>query len=475
MDIKSIIDKLLPILPIASIVAVVIIGITYLSYTLYRKRGGRKKASFSQFSALFLLFGWFAVVLVLTTFSRGANFEGWVNFRLFSDYINAWNQWSLSELQLIVFNMLMFAPLGFLLPLLGKKTRRIVPILLISLTVTLSIEFFQMFSRRGIFELNDILHNTLGSVAGYFLMSAIQDVLVLRKIKVQSLFKAFCIPLVFTLLFTGALIVYSAKELGNLSIRPVFSQDMNQVEVVLNTELKTDDDTVSLYYSDQIHNIKYGNDHAALLQSSFNLSQKGSIRKDGYNRIWYLLDDSGNELIYNYNLKDGTWGMYPESYETVSMAQEELNSLREFYEKWLLSNWLLPKEAIFSTQDNNTLRWDMKQSIKKIAFEDKDFFEGFIMLIPSENNHRPMDVFYDMKENIFVREVNIISPSQAYEEILNGNFYMYNNLNDGDKLIINDYELDYTFDSKGYYQPVYKFIGLLNDQDWEALIPAVID
>lgn len=475
MDIKSIFDKLLPILPIALIVAVVIIGITYLSYTLYRKRGGSKKATLSQFSALFLLFGWFVVVIVLTTFSRGANFDGWVNFRLFSDYINAWNQWSLSELQLIIFNMLMFAPLGFLLPLLGKRTHRIVPILLISLTVTLSIEFFQMFTRRGIFELNDILHNAIGSIAGYLLMSAIQDVVVHPKVKAQSLSKAFCIPLVFTLLFTGAMVVYHSKELGNLSIRPVYSQNMNQVEVVLNTELETDGDTVSLYYNDQIHNIEYANNIADLLQSSFNLSQKGSTRIDGYNRIWSLLDNSGNELIFNYNSKDGTWGFYTESNETVYMAQEDLNSYRKFYEKWLLSNELLPKEAIFSTQDDNTLRWDMKQSIKKIAFEDKDFFEGLIMLIPSQNNHMPIDVFYDMKENEFVKDVNIISPSKAYEEILKGKFYIYNNLNDGDKLIINDYELDYTYDSKGYYQPVYRFTGLVNDQHWEALIPAVIN
>ena len=448
---------------------------TYFIYTLYRKRGGSIKVSFSQFSALFLLFGWIVVVMVLTTFSRGANFEGWVNFRLFSDYINAWHQWSLSEMQLIIFNMLMFAPLGFLLPLLGKRTRRFVPVFLISLTVTLGIEFIQMFTRRGIFELNDLLHNTIGSVAGYLLMRAIQDVLELRKIKLQSFWKALCIPVIFTVLFTGAMIIYNLKELGNLSIRPVHLQNMNQVEIELNTELKKDEDTVSLYYSEQIHNLDYGKDVAAVLQSSFNLSQKGSIRKDGYNRIWYLSDNSGNELIFNYNLKSGVWGMYPENYETISMTEEELNSYREYYEDWLLSSGLLAKKANFSTQDNNTLRWDMKQSVNNIAFEDKDFFEGFIMLIPSQMNQLPIDVFYDMKENVFVREVQIISPSQAYEEILNGNFYMYNNLNEGDKLIVNDYELDYIYDSKGYYQPVYKFTGLVNDQHWEALIPAVID
>ncbi|KGR75148.1 VanZ family protein [Ureibacillus sinduriensis] len=475
MDIKSIIGKLLPILPIASIAAVVIIGIMYLSYKLYRKRGGSKKASLSQFSALFLLLGWFVVVMVLTTFSRGAHFEGWVNLRLFSDYMNAWNQWSLSELQLIIFNMLMFAPLGFLLPLLGSRTRRIVPIILVSLTVTLGIELFQLFTKRGIFELNDILHNTIGSIAGYLLMRAILDAVAHRKLKLQPLFKALCLPLVFTLLFTGAMIVYHSKELGNLSIRPASAQNMNHVEVTLKTKLEKEGDTVSLYYSDQIHNLEYGNDMADLLQSSFNLSQKGGMRKDGFNRIWTLLDNSGKEIFLNYSLKDGTWNLYTENYETVSMAQEELNSYRDFYEKWLLSNGLLSEEATFSTQDENTLRWDMKRSIKNIAYEEKDFFKGFIMLIPSQNNDLPIDVFYDMKEMEYVRDIKISSPSQAYKEILNGNFTIYNDLKDGDKLFVNGYELDYTFDSKGYYQPVYKFTGLVNGQHWEALIPAAID
>lgn len=64
------------------------------------------------------------------------------------------------------------------------------------------------------------------------------------------------------------MIVYHSKELGNLSIRPVYSQNMNQVEVVLNTELEKENDTVTLYFSDQIHNVEYGNDIADLLQSS---------------------------------------------------------------------------------------------------------------------------------------------------------------------------------------------------------------
>lgn len=201
MDLQGIIDRLLPILPTALIIALVFIGGSYLSYALYRKRGGRRNVTARQVIATFLILAWFVVVMVLTTFSRGANYEGWVNFRIFSGYVNAWNQWSLQEWQLIIFNMLMFAPLGFLLPLLGKTTRRFGPVLLLSLLITLGIECIQMLSRRGIFELDDILHNTLGSMAGYFVMSAILNTAERRKLAVRSVWKALSIPLFFALLF----------------------------------------------------------------------------------------------------------------------------------------------------------------------------------------------------------------------------------------------------------------------------------
>lgn len=473
MDIQSIIEKLLPIMPIAFIVAACIVGLSYVTYTLYRKRDGSKKASALQFSALFLLLSWFTIVMILTTFSRGAHFEGWINFQLFSDYMNAWHQWSLSELQLIIFNMLMFLPLGFLLPLLGTKYRRFMPVLLISLVVTMSVELIQMFTRRGIFELNDILHNTIGSIAGYFVIRAIQEQLEHRKLKVQSLLKAFGIPLFFTVFFFVAIIVYDTKELGNLSIRPVTTQNMEQVDIVLNTKLNKESSVVSLYYSEQLHNKDYGESQVELLKSTFQYSQKGGVRTEGYNRMWFLLDESNNEFMFNYNLKDGTWSVDPLNYDLVPTVVENLNKYRAFYENWLITNRLMPEEAIYSTQDSNTIRWERQQSVQQIAFEENDFFEGFIMLIPSHNINEPINIFYTMKENVFVRKVNIISPAKAYEEVLDGNFYMYNDLTEGDKLIVDGYELDYIYDSKGYYQPVYIFSGKVNDDYWEAAIPAI--
>lgn len=99
MDLIQIIGRILPILAIALAAGVVVIGITYSVYIAYKKRGGKRSITRRQFIASFLLLGWFVIVMTLTTFSRGANYEGWINLELFSGYINAWNQWSLSEFQ----------------------------------------------------------------------------------------------------------------------------------------------------------------------------------------------------------------------------------------------------------------------------------------------------------------------------------------------------------------------------------------
>ncbi|RIJ66204.1 VanZ family protein [Rummeliibacillus sp. POC4] len=473
MDIISIINKLLPILPVALITAFFIIGISFVSYVFYKKRGGKLKVTITQFVSIFLLLGWFVVVMVLTTFSRGEMFEGLVNFRLFSDYVNTWHQWSLSELQLIIFNMLMFAPLGFLLPLLSKKLRHFGIVLGVSFFVTLGIEFIQMVTHRGIFELNDILHNVLGSVAGYLLMSAILDCVTRRKIIVKSVLKALYIPMFFVLLFSCALIVYHTKELGNLSIRPAVPQNMKQVDVKLKIDLPTDTESVSLYRNKQIHNLKYGKEIAARMEKSFNLQQKGRMRIEGFNRIWTYIDKDGKEFTFTYSLQRGGWGLYHEGDNNDPMKPDRLEKYGQYYGKKLVSTDVLPPDAVFSTQDENTLRWDIEQNMTDIIHGDSDFTEGFIMLIPSQKHQIPLDLDYDMNENKYVRKVDIISPAQAYKDILKGNFAIYNDLVDGDQLDINEYELDYIYDSKGYYQPVYRFKGLLNGEAWEVLIPAI--
>ncbi|WP_405113240.1 VanZ family protein [Paenibacillus sp. FSL K6-1217] len=474
MDFQGIISTLLPILSKVLIIGLAGLGALALSYALYRKKGGKRKLPLKKSITVLLLIMWFGIVMVLTTFSRGQNFEGWVNLRLFSGYLSAWHQWSLSEFQLIIFNMLMFMPLGFLIPLLGMRTRRFMPVLLTSLAVTTGIELIQMFSRRGIFELDDILHNTIGSIAGYLIMNAILDSVKQRKLAFRSAGLALCIPLAFVLLFTGALAVYQTKELGNLSIRPAIMQDMRGVEVELMAGLPEEAEPASLYVSDRLYNLGYGQEMAALVERSFDLQRKGGKRIDGMNRVWSFADPDGNPYTFNYNLGDGGWQLYIQGERNSAMSEEETAKHKEFYESWMRSNHILPADAIFSIQNGDTLRWDISHSKAAIAENEKDFAQGMIMLIPSSAGQKaPLDLFYAMNENKYVRKVEIISPAQAYEEVLQGNFNMYNDLKKGDLLRIEQVELVYTYDSKGYYQPVYNFIGTVNGEDWETQIPAI--
>lgn len=189
MDLISIVSRVAPYASLAIIATAIFISGALVGYHFYKKRGGKYTVTKMQFIVLFLLIAWLIVVIGLTMLDRGVNYEGWINLKLFSGYINAWNNWSLSELQLIIFNILMFMPLGLFLPLLGKPLRHFSPVLLISLMVTICLEIIQLLTGMGIFELNDVLHNTIGSIIGYFLVAAILSCIERKKIAVKPLLR----------------------------------------------------------------------------------------------------------------------------------------------------------------------------------------------------------------------------------------------------------------------------------------------
>lgn len=73
----------------------------------------------------------------------------------------------------IIGNVLAFAPLGFLLPMLNKKYRKFIIMLLISCLFSLSIELIQLSFKVGSFDVDDIFLNTIGGVIGYLAFSLI--------------------------------------------------------------------------------------------------------------------------------------------------------------------------------------------------------------------------------------------------------------------------------------------------------------
>ncbi|MGN1089770.1 MAG: VanZ family protein, partial [Huintestinicola sp.] len=65
----------------------------------------------------------------------------------------------------IILNCLMLLPVGFLFPTAVKKDMKLV--LLTVFAVSVSIELSQLVLKRGLFEFDDIIHNTISGALGY--------------------------------------------------------------------------------------------------------------------------------------------------------------------------------------------------------------------------------------------------------------------------------------------------------------------
>jgi len=85
---------------------------------------------------------------------------------------NAARHLAIIEVRNLVLNTAMFMPLGIFLPLLSTRLRQFRIVLPIALLASLAIETTQLATRRGVFSIEDILHNTLGAALGLTLYLA---------------------------------------------------------------------------------------------------------------------------------------------------------------------------------------------------------------------------------------------------------------------------------------------------------------
>ncbi len=65
-----------------------------------------------------------------------------------------------------ILNVLMFIPIGFLISC-GIRKKNILKIIGIGFILSLAIEIMQLATKRGVFNIDDIIHNTLGCIIGY--------------------------------------------------------------------------------------------------------------------------------------------------------------------------------------------------------------------------------------------------------------------------------------------------------------------
>ena len=125
----------------------------------------RMKTSYSVFvrqSSFWLLLGYVFLVFCTTIFFREDTYEKRYMLRPLWSYTVLYNR----LLAQIIMNILLFIPVGFFAGGTLKK-KYILHAIGIGFVLSFFIELTQLITTRGVFSVDDIIHNTIGCVIGY--------------------------------------------------------------------------------------------------------------------------------------------------------------------------------------------------------------------------------------------------------------------------------------------------------------------
>lgn len=402
-----------------------------------------------------------------------------MNLNLFSSYFEAYHDIGVVLLNNVllrnlVLNIMLFIPLGFLLPMCSDKLKKIYIVVLIGFFTTLVIEFTQHFQGYGVFEIDDVLNNTIGTLLGYCVF------MFFYKLKSKENLKKIIVYIlpVFTIIgvFAGMLIGYKKQEFGNFDFENNYTIDMNNVNVQSEIEFSNDRSRMQVYKTEIITRDKARD----IAMNVFN--KKGKLIDDNVNRESENLvvfkplrkdmsDEDASVVVYyiggKYSYSDSSYITIEKDGSVESISKMDDASEEEVRLALLNLGINVPENAEFvrdKRRDQYLFSMNMdKQGNKLINGEIRCNYYSDSSIKYFENNI----VTYYM-----VAEKEIISQQEAFQKILRGKFKAFT-IEEIKSILIKDITLEYKTDSKGYYVPVYKFDILLNGKKNNIYIKAI--
>ena len=117
---------------------------------------------FVRQASFFLFMGYLFLVLCTTLFYREETYEKRYMFQPLWSYINLYNKRAVE----IIMNIVMFIPIGFFAGGALKK-KHVSKAIEIGIVLSIFIEITQLITTRGVCNIDDVIHNTLGCVIGF--------------------------------------------------------------------------------------------------------------------------------------------------------------------------------------------------------------------------------------------------------------------------------------------------------------------
>ena len=448
---------------VLGLMAIVLCGVLFfVGYkVVYQKMMKGTKTISKRKMVLYGITVLYVVVVLGAVFLNRGNIYGNANFDLFSSYKEAYHKMEISLFRNIVLNMLLFVPFGFLLPFYSQKFQKVYRVVLIGLLSSVLIETLQYVTKTGIFEIDDILNNTMGMLIGCCFWKI--GYCVYKKEKYQFIL-GYILPMVVVILgFFGMYIVYQNQELGNLPFEYNAKVNMKSVQLENKGKLSKTRQLKDIYYITSLTE-EQTRKKADMLFSKLGTKTE---EKDIYENtaIYYSQDRKYSIWI---EFQDGSYSYTDYSHFGKENLKKKSKASKEEVQQALEKlGVVIPNDAIFKEEENG-YRFLVPMQIQENTIQNGDITCSYCEdgSIQKMNNNC---ITYDK-----VKEKQIISEQEAYEEIVKGRFqYDEHFMGKLETMVVEDVKLSYELDTKGYYVPIYVFQVNINGQPQNIEIKAV--
>ncbi len=434
---------------IAFVAAVAVLAIGYGIFKA--KHQGKKKYPWGK-AVLCILFAGYLGVLLYATVLRGyASYQGDKNLHLFRAWREAWNQFTVKTWGNLLLNIALFVPLGAFLPLIWKTMRKWYVAVSIGVAASLALESIQLFTGKGLFDVDDLLANSLGAAIGFCVAATILALFREKGKRLKPALGYGICGFVLLLLVAGPFPVYALQEYGNLQSAPAFTNRTDRVNWVLDCQLPQTPEQAATYQS-QKRTVKdcdrFAESYAEMVGADFDdifyYEEAAYYFDHGGDKKHHWLDVEYKGSGYHYS-----WGYTDRQTEPptwIAGTREELEAALEPY------CVTIPEYAEFTAQRDGYHEFSVRQHA-----DGSKMIDGTI-LCRYADDHTIREINHHLDEYTYYALVDILSPKQAYEQLKRGDFRCdYFEIVDPSQVQVRSCQLEYEVDSKGFYQPVYVF------------------
>lgn len=492
---------------------------------LYKKIfKGKKQLGCVKIISIIMFSVYILGVIFLTCLSR-PSLVAWRSFNVipFKTFIEMKYDFYFPSINQILLNIFLFMPFGFLLPLINQKFNRWYNTVICGFLCSLLIELSQLIFSIGIFDVDDLITNTLGTIFGYCLIKMINCFIIKKNRKISNIVLSIWPLVLFVFLFSGVYVNYSTRGFGNL-VRPSFNKTYN-INFSLKTNLHDAESIVPMYKpvscsksnatqkidemifslgvikanaknetnKNNETNINYNSGNDSNFDDSKNNSDtKIKDKEQPIVRQYVSKNDYHSKLHYKtsdyyieYNLFNQTFkfqnndiNLNEEVVPANSNNRDEIVFNDEMIKEKLNDfNLCLIDKMEFTNKDNNNYLAELN-SFK----QDKYVYDGYIEFHFDIMNNIDK-LYYNIIKYSNSRDVNIISEYDAYLKLIKGKYasigkdILYTDIPDIDESIFNlkidSVYLDYFQDTLDYFHPAYVFVCTRNDKKYKLIVDAI--